>query len=98
MPRLPHPAEAYSRVRNQPYESPESLAIASNPSILHEGYQRAFSHGFDKSRAFVRGVSDDVPKATINFDKVHGVGHASQAVGEMCRLEKRKGGALKSVA
>src|SRR6516162_10316421 len=34
----------------------------------------------DMSPAFIKGVTDHLPEATITFDKFHVVAHASQAV------------------
>src|SRR6516164_643927 len=42
----------------------------------------------DMSPAFIKGVTDHLPKATITFDKFHVVAHASQAVHEMRRTAR----------
>jgi transposase len=49
------------------------------------------------SPAFIRGVSDHLPNATITFDKFHVVAHASKAVDEMRRQEQRKDSSLKGL-
>jgi len=51
----------------------------------------------DMSPAFIRGVTDHLPIATITFDKFHVVAHASKAVDEMRRLEQRKDASLKGL-
>jgi transposase len=51
----------------------------------------------DMSPAFIKGVTDHLPKATITFDKFHVVAHASQAVDEMRRIEQRTDPALKGL-
>jgi transposase len=51
----------------------------------------------DMSPAFIRGVSDHLPNATITFDKFHVVAHASKAVDEMRRQEQRKDPSLKGL-
>src|ERR1019366_8937177 len=49
------------------------------------------------SPAFIRGVSDHLPNATITFDKFHVVAHASKAVDELRRQEQRKDPSLKGL-
>jgi transposase len=51
----------------------------------------------DMSPAFIAGVTDHLPSATITFDKFHVVAHASKAVDEMRRLEQRKDASLKGL-
>src|SRR5262249_3860832 len=51
----------------------------------------------DMSPAFIKGVTDHLPKATIAFDKFHVVAHASQAVDKMRRIEQRTDPALKGL-
>ena len=51
----------------------------------------------DMSPAFIAGVTDHLPKATITFDKFHVVAHASKAVDEMRRQEQRKDASLKGL-
>ena len=51
----------------------------------------------DMSPAFIKGVTDHLPKAKITFDKFHVVAHASQAVDEMRRTEQRTDPALKGL-
>jgi transposase len=51
----------------------------------------------DMSPAFISGVSDHLPNATITFDKFHVVAHASKAVDEMRRQEQRKDPDLKGL-
>ena len=51
----------------------------------------------DMSPAFIKGVTDHLPKATITFDKFHVVAHASQAVDQMRRTEQRTDPTLKGL-
>jgi len=51
----------------------------------------------DMSPAFIKGVTDHLPKATITFDKFHVVAHANQAVDQMRRTEQRTDPALKGL-
>jgi transposase len=51
----------------------------------------------DMSPAFIKGVTDTLPKARITFDKFHVIAHASQAVDKMRRLEQRTDPALKGL-
>jgi transposase len=51
----------------------------------------------DMSPAFIKGVTDYLPKAAITFDKFHVVAHASQAVDQMRRIEQRTDPALKGL-
>ncbi len=51
----------------------------------------------DMSPAFIKGVTDHLPKAAITFDKFHVVAHASQAVDNMRRIEQRTDPALKGL-
>jgi transposase len=51
----------------------------------------------DMSPAFIKGVTDHLPKAAITFDRFHVVAHASQAVDQMRRIEQRTDPALKGL-
>jgi transposase len=51
----------------------------------------------DMSPAFIKGVTDHLPKAAITYDKFHVVAHASQAVDNMRRIEQRTDPALKGL-
>lgn len=42
----------------------------------------------DMSAAFIKGVTENLPEAAITFDKFHVIAQASNAVGEMRRLEQ----------
>jgi transposase len=41
------------------------------------------------SLAFIKGVTDQLPKAAITFDKFHVVARASSAVDAMRRIEQK---------
>ena len=49
------------------------------------------------SPAFIRGVTDQLPRAQITFDKFHVIAHASKAVDETRRLEQRTDPDLKGL-
>ena len=55
------------------------------------------SVSIDMSPAFIKGVTDNLPKARITFDKFHVVAHASAAVDQMRRLEQRTDPSLKGL-
>ena len=55
------------------------------------------SVSIDMSPAFIKGVTDCLPNATITFDKFHVVAHASAAVDEMRRQEQRTDPTLKGL-
>jgi transposase len=49
------------------------------------------SAAIDMSKAFIKRVTENLPKAVITFDRFHVVAHASQAVDKMRRIEGRPG-------
>ncbi len=49
------------------------------------------------SPAFIKGVTEHLPKAAITFDKFHVIAHASAAVDKMRRLEQKTDPALKGL-
>jgi transposase len=49
------------------------------------------------SPAFIRGVRDHLPNASITFDKFHVIAKASEAVDRMRRLEQKSDPALKGM-
>jgi hypothetical protein len=51
----------------------------------------------DMSPAFIKGVTDTLPKARTTFDKFHVIAHASQAVNKMRRPEQSTDPALKGL-
>jgi transposase len=55
------------------------------------------SVSIDMSPAFIKGVTDNLPKARITFDKFHVVAHASAAVDQMRRLGQRTDPSLKGL-
>ena len=55
------------------------------------------SVSIDMSPAFIKGVTDNLPKARITFDKFHVVAHASAAVDQTRRLEQRTDPSLKGL-
>jgi transposase len=56
------------------------------------------SVAIDMSKAFIKGATENLPKAVITFDKFHVVAHASQAVDKMRRIEQKTDPALKGLA
>ena len=55
------------------------------------------SVSIDMSPAFIKGVTEHLPRARITFDKFHVVAHASAAVDAMRRLEHRGDPSLKGL-
>jgi transposase len=55
------------------------------------------SVAIDMSKAFIKGVTENLPNAVITFDKFHVVAHASQAVDKMRRIEQKTDPALKGL-
>lgn len=55
------------------------------------------SVSIDMSPAFIKGVTEHLPRARITFDKFHVVAHASAAVDAMRRLEQRGDPSLKGL-
>jgi transposase len=64
----------------------------------HQGTpEQVASVSIDMSPAFIKGVTNHLPKARITFDKFHVVAHASAAVDKMRRLEQRTDPDLKGL-
>lgn len=55
------------------------------------------SVSLDMAPAYIKGVTDARPNATLTFDKFHVVAHASTAVDEMRRQEQRTDPSLKGL-
>lgn len=55
------------------------------------------SVAIDMSPAFIKGVTEHLPKAAITFDKFHVIAHASAAVDKMRRLEQKTDPGLKGL-
>jgi transposase len=55
------------------------------------------SVAIDMSPAFIKGVTEQLPKAAITFDKFHVVAQASSAVNAMRRIEQKTDPALKGL-
>lgn len=55
------------------------------------------SAAIDMSPAFIKGVTENLPKAAITFDKFHVIAHASAAVDKMRRIEQKTDPALKGL-
>jgi transposase len=51
----------------------------------------------DMSKAFISGVTNNLPNARITFDKFHIIGHANDAVTEMRRIEQKTDTSLKGM-
>jgi transposase len=64
----------------------------------HKGKpEQIASVSIDMSQAFIKGVSENLPKARITFDKFHVVAHASKAVDETRRSEQKTDPDLKGL-
>lgn len=55
------------------------------------------SISIDMSKAFIKGVTDHLPKARITFDKFHVIAHANTAVEQTRRLEQKIDPSLKGL-
>lgn len=55
------------------------------------------SISIDMSPAFIKGITANLPNATITFDKFHVIAHASTAVDKMRRIEQRTDPSLKGL-
>lgn len=51
----------------------------------------------DMSPAFIKGVQENLPNATITFDKFHVIAHASTALDKTRRIEQRTDASLKGL-
>lgn len=49
------------------------------------------------SKAFISGVTNNLPNARITFDKFHIISHANEAVTEMRRIEQKTDTSLKGM-
>ena len=76
----------------------ETVAAFGRHLTSHGGKVEKIKNAcIDMSPAFIAGVTDHLPNATITFDKFHVVAHASTAVDEMRRQEQRKDASLKGL-
>lgn len=65
---------------------------------VHGGDPQAVeSISIDMSPAFIKGVTEHLPKAKITFDKFHVIAHASTAVDKTRRLEQKTDPSLKGL-
>lgn len=55
------------------------------------------SASIDMSKAFISGVTNNLPNARITFDKFHVISHANDAVTEMRRIEQKTDPSLKGM-
>lgn len=81
-------------------EGREAEAVAQLATYLTAHRASPFeveSVSIDMSPAFIKGVTEWLPNATITFDKFHVVAHASTAVDEMRRQEQRTDPSLKGL-
>ena len=73
-------------------EGPEAKSIEQLAAYLGDQggpAQNITSASIDMSPAFIAGVSEHWPNARITFDKFHVIGHASNALDKMRRIEQR---------
>lgn len=59
--------------------------------------ERITSVSIDMSKAFISGVTNNLPNARITFDKFHIISHANEAVTEMRRIEQKTDASLKGM-
>lgn len=68
----------------------ETIKEFSEDFAAHGGDPEAIeSISIDMSKAFIKGVTDHLPKARITFDKFHVIAHANTAVEQTRRLEQK---------
>lgn len=66
--------------------------------VVHGGLPAAIeSVSIDMSPAFIKGVTQHLPRARITFDKFHVVAHASAAVDKTRRIEQQTDSSLKGL-
>ena len=64
----------------------------------HKGKpEQITSVSIDMSKAFIKGVTENLPKARITFDKFHVIAHASKAVDDTRRSEQKTDPSLKGL-
>jgi transposase len=64
----------------------------------HKGKpEQIASVSIDMSKAFIKGVTENLPKARITFDKFHVIAHASKAVDDTRRSEQKTDPSLKGL-
>lgn len=65
---------------------------------LHQGRPSQIEAvSIDMSPAFIKGVAENFPEAKMTFDKFHIVAHASEALDETRRLERKTDASLKGL-
>ncbi len=81
-------------------ESREAAAIARLAEDLaaHRGNPEAIRDvSIDMSPAYIKGVADHLPNATVTFDKFHVIAHASHALDLTRRAEQKRDPQLKGL-
>lgn len=72
-------------------------AFAADFAAHHGDAANIDAVSIDMSPAFIKGVGEHFPDASITFDKFHVIAHASKAVDETRRKEQRENGGLKGM-
>ena len=63
----------------------------------HNGHAKAIRQvAIDMSKAYIKGVKDNLPNAVVSFDKFHVISHAVEAVDKVRRLEASSGAEAKA--
>lgn len=76
----------------------ETIKAFADDFAAHGGDPGAIeSISIDMSKAFIKGVTDHLPKARITFDKFHVIAHANTAVEQTRRLEQKSDPSLKGL-
>jgi transposase len=81
-------------------EEAEAASVAALAEDLraHRGDPEAVrSVSIDMSPAYIKGVTEHLPKAQITFDKFHVIAHASTAIDATRRKEQKRDPALKGM-
>jgi transposase len=76
----------------------EAVAALADDLRKHGGDPEAIeSVSIDMSPAYIKGVTEHLPKAEITFDKFHVIAHASKALDKTRRVEQRSDPDLKGI-
>jgi transposase len=81
-------------------EGKDAETIAEFGKFLteHKGKPEQIANvSIDMSKAFIKGVTEQLPKARITFDKFHVIAHASEAVDKTRRSEQKTDPSLKGL-
>jgi len=79
-------------------KSSDTIKAYAEDLKMHGGLAENIEEvSIDMSKAFIKGVKENLPNARITFDKFHVVGHASKAVDQTRRVEQKTDPTLKGL-